>query len=1377
MKKNIKIIALFFLFYASIGYAQDINQTFSSQVLNTGIEHTIGNAPAIGNNWTTYSGCDKEFLGGEVIYSFIPNETGNYAFYTKAIDGRATFFLMDECNNNAQNIYGDELIGGEIVVSLIAGHTYYLIIDNKSNVESAEYVVSVNPTDKAVTVPNAPILKVSFPDCDNAQPFCTGANYAFPAITGQSDSQSIGCLGTVPNGTWFWMEMLDPGPVTIHMEGWTGSTQGSGSSKDIDYIAWGPFPSLTDGCATMHYGSSQPYSVSCSYSASYQENCNIPSNAQSGDVYILLITNYSASSCNVFFSQTQSAGSGTTNCSIIVEAANNGPLCVGEAIELWVVTPPNNPVYHWSGPNGFDSNQATPIITAPYLPTTPGSYTYTVTVTSTGTGFNGIDTTTVIITPSPNPQIVAYPGPVITCSASQITLTATDGESFLWNTNATTQSISVANVGNYEVTASNSIGCSATAAITITNIVHPTSSFTVTPIMCYGNSSIITYTGNMTEPQSYVNFIWDFDGGTIIQGSGMGPYHVAWGDAGIHPVSLTVSNYDCFSIPTIINVYNPPLLKMNLNFSNISCFGKCDGSATAIVTGGTAPYNYSWNSGTSINMNMCADSYQLIVTDVNGCTTWNNFSIVEPDELIIYQSSFNNLTCYNANNGSINIVHQGGTPPYQYQWSDGAMSLNRLNIPAGNYTITIIDAHGCSVSKNFIITQPEELLVTINNNMTICEGQQAIIQANGQGGTLPYNYYWSKTPFPNNYFVENQSLTETPDTTTIYRVFIHDDNGCNSNTAMMKITVSPDLVIDNLFTVNNSCYQSCDGKATALFHGGFPPYNFSWGSNSYQLFDLCKGAYSLTITDAVGCHESTTFIIEEPEKIQYSKDSTDVLCFGGSDGTATIQIQSGTGTPPYTYKWPDGQTTYYVNNLPAGNFIVTVTDLNNCKTMVPFTIEQPNELYTQNIPNRTVCSGQHVQLITQSIGGTQYYEYQWKNSLDETHFSNTWDVNPTQTTTYYLTVTDNNGCTYSPLPTTITVNPPVQITYIQSNPYLICPGQETEITVTVIGGNGGPYLMKTQDGTIVGSPFTVAPLETTTYIVSVEDMCGSQNAEASIKVEVRPSALKNFTAFPTIGCSPLDVQFEDQSETIFDQYLWDFGDNVFSTERNATHTYTIPGTYDVTFEIRDSLGCTYKKHAPQLITVHPVPQSLFSMSTEVISLLNSEVIFTNFSEGAIKYYWSFGDGDSSNYINPSHFYIPDTLLYQVILVAENDKNCKHTSWHNITVANMCEFYMPSSFTPNNDQKNDCFKPCASGISSANFLLLVKDRWGNIVFKTNTFIPTNSNKDCDSCTDGAWNGRMNNTGNILQNGTYVWHCEYEDQYGIKYTREGTVTLIR
>lgn len=897
----------------------------------------------------------------------------------------------------------------------------------------------------------------------------------------------------------------------------------------------------------------------------------------------------------------------------------------------------------------------------------------------------------------------------------------------------------------------------------------PTTTFTYNAIPCNGDHTTITYTGNMTSTAA---FNWNFDGASVVSGSGIGPYEIFWTSAGSHSMFLQVSENGCDSPDTLVNIINPVALTHILTVFDDPCFGSCEGRVIDSVSGGTLPYHYSWASPTNILPNMCAGNYSITVTDANGCTTGQDYVINEPPELVINSVSSTNLTCYQSNDGTITVNASGGTGTIRFIWSDmGNGPSARTGLIAGNYCVTVQDEHGCSVLHCLEITQPDELIVTISSDVAICEGTQTVIQSQAMGGTEPYTYFWDQGT---GFVAAASSLTLTPDTTTIYSVYVVDEHDCVSNTANMRVIVSPKMIIDSIILAHNRCFNSCDGRAEIVMHGGIAPLNYSWGSPNQIYNGLCAGIYTVTVNDVIGCAVSQMFIISQPTQISYTSSTVPVTCFGYENGVATVYTQG--GVPPYEYLWPNGHNTETLVSH-AGTYTVTVLDDHDCRITVPITITQPTAIFALPVGNRTICQGQTTILSTQATGGSPYYDFHWSGSDGSIYNSNLYEVAPSQNTTYSLVVTDSHGCSSNTVTSVVTVNPDLQILSVLTSQDTICPGDGAIIYVDITGGNGGPYLMTLQDGRVVPSPFSVYPDTTTMFYIRLADMCGTPTVVDSILINVRPKPGNVFVAADVDGCPPFSAVFTEFTPDYQQTYLWNFGDNGYSTVKNPIHIYTEPGIYDVSLEVRDFFGCKHLRTVDDMITIYQNPTALFEATPEIVSMLLPEVEFINYSVDAENYYWFFGDGDSSLFVSPRHMY-PSIGEYEVLLVAESEFDCTDTTSRIIIVRNEFAFYMPTSFTPNGDGMNDCVRPCGNGIDKNNFSMVVYDRWGNLVFQTDKFDP---NASCDACTAGSWDGTDNGSrtkgDEILPNGMYQWYCEFKDWNGTVFKEQGVITLIR
>lgn len=938
------------------------------------------------------------------------------------------------------------------------------------------------------------------------------------------------------------------------------------------------------------------------------------------------------------------------------------------------------------------------------------------------------------------------------------------------NTSTTTATVDQFGVYNFTFTETSlAPNCVDSDDINI-NFYHiPTADFIASQTMCFGDNTTITFTGDVVAGMA--TFVWDFGNATIISGTGEGPYVVNFPNDGDHIVSLQVSE-DVAVVNNAINIFVPPILDGSMSVQDDPCFESCGGRAIVTPTGGTAPYSYSWGSSTNELANLCEGDYGLTLTDINGCTFGTTYSITQPP-LLEYDTSFYHVSCYNTLTGGASITAIGGTPPYQYLWNDGHNMSIHNNIHAGIIDVTVIDDNNCQAFELFNITEPSLLTVITSGDYAVCENQPVNIAAQEGGGTYPYIFYWDNgdgsgfNPGP-------QTFQVIPHADIIYTIYVEDANGCLSELASSEIIVSPEYHL-SLTTIDNTCYESCNGSAELGIIGGLQPFQFSWNSSGPLYDDLCAGLYTVSITDQIGCSADTMFVINQPTALQMNLTVLDANCAFLDDGTITAVVSG--GTPPYTYRWPDtSESSQFIG--AAGTYLLTVSDDNNCRIYGEGTIESPEPLMVQTTDDQVICIGGEAHIIAEVGGGTSPdCNFYWSGSDGTEYFERLFDASPTSTTRYNLTVTDANGCTLGGNYVDVTVHPPLEIEHIINSINDVCLGYGTPIELVINGGNSGPYTITTNEGEIVRSPFTYYPEETTNLVFTVVDQCETPSVSDSITIYVHDKPTVDFTALDIEGCPGQYIRFTSNDSVDNYEYVWNFGDAVFAFVKDPTHQYTQEGLYTVSLIVRDEFGCEDSLTQTEIIDIFPKPTASFSAEPQIASILNPQIKFTNFSEEALFYFWYYGDGDSTiNFRHPEHIF-NNIGEYEVMLICENEYGCQDTSMRSILIREEYTIYAPTAFSPNGDGINDCFRLCGNGIDKHSFKIIIYNRWGELVYTTEEYDPE---YDCKSCGDGAWDGTTGSRvlgDKYLSNGMYYWYATFKDYDGIGHEHQGNIQLIR
>ena len=439
-----------------------------------------------------------------------------------------------------------------------------------------------------------------------------------------------------------------------------------------------------------------------------------------------------------------------------------------------------------------------------------------------------------------------------------------------------------------------------------------------------------------------------------------------------------------------------------------------NGSATAEASGGIAPYTYEWSNGetTQTINNLDAGTYQVTVTDDLGnqgfgSVTITNVGPVNPN------ASSTDETGVDANDGTAFSSAFGGSPPYDYDWSNGESTQTITGLAPGSYTVTVTDSEGCSASQTVVVNPYEcagleiEVLVFDASCNGVCDGFLDLTDV--FNATPPFTYIWSN----------GLSSENAPDLCAgEYSVTVIDANGCVV-TGGPYIVEEPAVLLPDAGASSETSTDANDGAAWSEPTGGTQPYTYLWsnGLTDPIITNLSPGIYSVTVTDDNGCTASQQVIVDEflcSGIIEPIK--TDMSCYFICDGEAGIIVSGGAG--PFTYLWNTGQTENFISNLCEGTYSVVITDIGaNCTGLEVFDIHAPdtnvvtidNVLHYNNLTTGAIN-------ITAS-GGTPPYAYVWAGPNG--YQSNAEDISGLVPGSYAVTVIDDNGCAISSDPIVI----------------------------------------------------------------------------------------------------------------------------------------------------------------------------------------------------------------------------------------------------------------------------------------------------------------------------------------------------------------------
>ncbi len=670
--------------------------------------------------------------------------------------------------------------------------------------------------------------------------------------------------------------------------------------------------------------------------------------------------------------------------------------------------------------------------------------------------------------------------------------------------------------------------------------------------------------------------------------------------AGVYSVTITNSS-SCTRVLTY-NVGEPDVLNVAGQTTPVSCQGGSDGTATAVTTGGTAPYTYEWqdNQGSPIgqtsdvasNLNM--GTYFCSVVDANNCDQLLTVNITEVPLLDILNVTSQQPTCSGDMDGMATVAHSGGTSPIAYLWNNGEITQTASMLGSGFATITITDANGCTDTRSQTILGIPPVSVSINlGNNALCNGSfdgRAI--ANATGGNLSggYTYLWDNN---------ESTLVATGLNAGNHILTVSDSKGCAA-TGSIVIT-EPDLLEINLIaSVNISCSGGSDGSLDIQALGGTPPYSYLWGDGQVvsNPGGLSIGDHFLTLTDDNNCVTTGQFSLTEPDALVVSGQVVDVNCNGGDDGSIVISISG--GSPPYVNLWSNAATTLTNDNLENGTYSVTVVDANFCQTVHTETVMEPSILTgTTNVLSDVSCNGNSDGSGSISAaGGISPYSYLWDNG----------EVTPTATNldaaNHVVTVTDANGCIFAAA--VLIAEPSLLTSNIQSTSVSCFGGNNGTATIIPVGGNGG-FTYMWSDGQITD---TALNLSAGTYLVTVTDSngCTTTNGTSVLQVaEIEPGITSTSvscnggsdgtsTVVVSGGTSPYEFQWGADAQN----------------QTTSTATGLSFGIYSIT--ITDDLGCikltSIEVDEPdQLgITVSAIPAELCEgLSSELSAIVTGGV--------------------------------------------------------------------------------------------------------------------------------------------------------------------------
>ncbi|MDX2362572.1 MAG: gliding motility-associated C-terminal domain-containing protein [Crocinitomicaceae bacterium] len=965
-----------------------------------------------------------------------------------------------------------------------------------------------------------------------------------------------------------------------------------------------------------------------------------------------------------------------------------------------------------------------------------GVGTYTVNVLDNWSGCTAVGA---FIVGSPDPISTAEIITDVLCfgdNTGEVNVTTTGGTSaynFSWTGGSTLESLTNATAGTYTLNVSDAFGCTYSETYTINEPLEAIAgSAIISDALCFGTGTGTIDLNVWGGTPSYAYLWTSTDLTQDVTGLTTGNY------------SVTITDFNDCQLTLNYFIDQPAAITSIVGYTEVLCYGDATGSAMIDPSGGTTPYSYSWQN--SVNLfsedndtiyNIPADTYQVVLTDYNGCTDTGTVVVAQPAPLLL-SNTFVNVLCYGGDNGSIDLTVTGGSPTYSYSWTNSVGDVIGATqdigtLVAETYTVEVTDNNGCLAYMSQEVTQPPLPISTTYESVDVlCYGENTgSIDLTASGGTPPYSYSWT-------------SGQATEDIANLlagtYGYTVIDNNLC-VDVGSVDI-IQPNAPLDATFIVTDAnCFGESNGIIDMTVTGGTLDYTYSWINSTYSLsiatedlVNFVADSYTYEIVDGNNCLLGGTIDINEPDELIPTLAPTHILCYGEATGELNLTVAG--GTVPYGYVWSSGPVTEDIVGLIAGYYEVTITDDHNCQATIGETLTQPTDTisYTFDVFNVSCNAGSNGAIDLFTAGGTPGYNYLWSTGEIVS------DIEDLTAGYHVFQITDANNCFFSD-----------SIYVDQPDPLLL---NEVITPVSCYGGDDGLIDISPTGGT---APFTFSWYNSVFALaVQTEDLTGVADVYQIEVIDSNGCFYEAFIDLPQPDSITIDY-------TIKQVTCYGWSDGAIYVDISGGNpgyiTEWSDGSFDVdlidvvsdTFQliVTDTKGCmdTLTEFVPQ-------PDSLIldfdiTPASCIDALDGIALTLATGGNGGYMYDWS-NETIEEALVGGTGTY---TLIVTDIL------GCTADAEVFIPYLELPCIDPPNAFTPNDDVYNDTWR-----IDNINFYpdveVIIFNKWGNKVHK-------------QSGTYEPWDGKIN--GIDAPSATYYWviHPNYEDRSSFT----GNVTIIR
>jgi gliding motility-associated-like protein len=588
--------------------------------------------------------------------------------------------------------------------------------------------------------------------------------------------------------------------------------------------------------------------------------------------------------------------------------------------------------------------------------------------------------------------------------------------------------------------------------------------------------------------------------------------------------------------------------------------------------GALASFVWSTGSSATIITATTAGVYQVTATNgSNFCTSVTAVTLTSntTPPAIVFTSGIRELNC-SIRTLNIDASTSTGQGALGYNWSNG-QAANNINVTRpGVIALTLTDAtNGCTTTANQTVTenvQAPTSVITPSATVITCRTPLIELNANSSSPINTLSFLWS---------VNNDSRpTITIGNAGVYQLLVTNSlNGCTA-TSNQTITTVPNTLQASTSTTPALCNGGSTGTATVNTTGGAAPISYLWSTsqNTVSITGLRTGDYQAVVTDANGCSVNVTATVAEPTTILLQAVEQPVRCNGDSNGGITLSANG--GTPNYTYRWSNQQTTANLTGVSAANYCVTVTDAHGCQALTCMNVTTPQSVVITNtaVQNVTCFDANNGTIRVNVVGGTPNYTYNWSVPTS----TNSSSITGLKPGNYSLNILDANGCKANQS-FTITTPAPIQMTYTSTN--LICYGDESgSISITQITGGTAPYKFSI-DGTNFSANKVYTNLEASSYNLYARDLNGCTYTSPNItitqpsQIQVVLTATKDTIELG--DATTINARISGRPSNL--TFLWSPKDSLSCTtcERNIVATPSHTTSYRLT--VQSDKGCTAHK--------------------------------------------------------------------------------------------------------------------------------------------------------------------------------------------------------